>query len=128
MLLTLPSECPTAIEQMEAWEEDQNAAQQQLQVFAALQALNPVRRDLVLRAYLHGESREQLSKMTGMPVNTVKTWIRRSLLEVEAILRNTERDNHGTTPVKSTAHDHLNASRDVTLGYRPALPVHAMLA
>jgi RNA polymerase sigma-70 factor (ECF subfamily) len=125
MLLTLPSECPTAIEHIEAWEEDQNAAQQQLRVFAALQALNPVRRDLVLRAYLHGESREQLSRMTGVPVNTVKTWIRRALLEVEAILRNTESDNDGTASAKPTADDRLNASREVALEYRTALPIHA---
>jgi RNA polymerase sigma-70 factor (ECF subfamily) len=115
MLLTLPSEWPTAIEHIEAWEEDQNAAQQQLRVFAALQALNPVRRDLVLRAYLHGESREQLSKTTGVPVNTVKTWIRRALLEVETILRNTETDNDHTTSARSIADVHLNASREANL-------------
>jgi len=125
MLLTLPSEWPTAIEHIEAWEEDQSAAQLQLLVFAALQALNPVRRDLVLRAYLHGESREQLSKTTGVPVNTVKTWIRRALLEVEAILRNTESDNDGAASAKPTADDRLNASREVALEYRAALQIHA---
>ena len=125
MLLMLPSECPTAIEHIEAREEDQSAAQQQLRVFAALQALNPVRRDLVLRAYLHGESREQLSKSAGVPVNTVKTWIRRALLEVEAILRNTEKEDVGSASAKSIASGHLNASREVTLKYRTALPIHA---
>lgn len=125
MLLTLPSEWPTAIEHIEAWEEDQSAARQQLRVFAALKALNPVRRDLVLRAYLHGESREQLSKTTGVPVNTVKTWIRRALLEVEAILRNTEREEVGSASGKSMADDRLSASREVALEYRAALPTHA---
>ena len=66
--------------------------EQQQRVLSALQSLNPVRRDLVIAAYIHGESRQQLSKRTGVPVNTVKTWIRRALLEVEAILRNTGED------------------------------------
>ena len=121
MLLTLPSEWPTAIGHIEAWEEDQNAAQQQLRVFAALQALNPVRRDLVLRAYLHGESREQLSKTTGVPVNTVKTWIRRALLEVDAILRNTEREEVGSASGKSMADQYLDSSSELSLKYRIAM-------
>jgi RNA polymerase sigma-70 factor (ECF subfamily) len=123
VLLTLLSECPTAIEHG-AWEEDQTAAQQQLRVFTALQALNPDRRDLVLRAYLHGESREQLSKMTGVPVNTVKTWIRQALLEVEAILRNTEKDN-GTASGSSIAETHLNGPGEVNLEYRTGLQAYA---
>jgi RNA polymerase sigma-70 factor, ECF subfamily len=102
ILLKLPSEGPTAIEIIEAREDDRHAAEQRQRVFSALQALNPVRRDLVVRAYLHGESREQLSRSAGVPVNTVKTWIRRALLEVEAILRNTERDT-GIAPGNLTA-------------------------
>lgn len=92
ILLALPSECPTAIEAIEAREDDRHAAERQLRVFSALQALNPIRRDLVVRAYLYGESREQLSQRAGVPVNTVKTWIRRALLEVEAMLRNAEQE------------------------------------
>ena len=95
VLLAFPSDCPTASEAIEAAEDHQIAMEQQQKVLSALQALNPARRDLVIAAYIHGESREQLSKRTGVPVNTVKTWIRRSLLEVEAILRNTENDKDG---------------------------------
>lgn len=124
VLLTLPSECPTAIEMIEAREDDRHAAEQQRRIFSALESLNPLHRDLVVRAYLHGESREQLSRMTGVPVNTVKTWIRRALLEVEAILRNTEKDN-GAASTKSIANDRFNASREVAFEYRTALPIHA---
>ena len=89
-LLQLPSEGPTAMECIEAAEEQRQSIEQQRKVFSALQSLDPGRRDLVIAAYLHGESRAQLSKRAGVPVNTVKTWIRRALLEVQAILRNSE--------------------------------------
>jgi RNA polymerase sigma-70 factor (ECF subfamily) len=92
-LLTLPSDGPTPVEAIEAVEDDRAAMERQRRVFSALKALDPARSDLVIAAYIHGESREQLSKRTGMPVNTVKTWIRRTLLEVEAILRNTENES-----------------------------------
>jgi len=91
VLLELPDDCPTAVERIEVAEAHRSLMQQQ-QVLSALQSLNPVRRDLLIAAYIHGESRQQLSKRTGVPVNTVKTWIRRALLEVEAILQNSGED------------------------------------
>jgi RNA polymerase sigma-70 factor, ECF subfamily len=91
-LLELPADGPTALETIEASEDQQTAIQEQHNVFSALQALHPTRRDLVIAAYIHGESREQLSKRTGIPVNTIKTWIRRSLLEVESILRGKDKE------------------------------------
>jgi RNA polymerase sigma-70 factor (ECF subfamily) len=87
LLLSVRSESPTAIEIIEASEEERYASEQQRKVLWALQALNPDRRDLVVRAYLYGESRAQLSERTGVPINTVKTWIRRALLEVAATLQ-----------------------------------------
>jgi RNA polymerase sigma-70 factor, ECF subfamily len=117
ILLTLPSECPNAIEHGSS-EEDQTAARQQLQVFTALQALNPDRRDLVLRAYLHGESREQLSNRAGVPVNTVKTWIREALLEVEVILR----ENDANALGKAVADKHFNGSSEAGFNDRTTRP------
>jgi len=93
ILLALPSDCPTPVEAIEAVEDHRTAMEQQRKVFSALKVLDPARSDLVIAAYIHGESREQLSKRTGVPVNTVKTRIRRTLLEVEVILRNTENQN-----------------------------------
>ena len=48
--------------------------------------LEPDRQKLVLLAYYNGWSREQLADKFGAPVNTVKTWLRRSLLEIRGCL------------------------------------------
>jgi RNA polymerase sigma-70 factor (ECF subfamily) len=44
------------------------------------------RRKLVLLAYYDGFSREQLAQQLGKPVNTIKTWLRRSLMEIRECL------------------------------------------
>jgi RNA polymerase sigma-70 factor (ECF subfamily) len=44
------------------------------------------RRRLVLLAYYGGWSREQLAVKFGRPVNTIKTWLRRSLAEIRECL------------------------------------------
>ena len=48
--------------------------------------LEPDRQKLVLLAYYNGWSREQLAAKFGTPVNTVKTWLRRSMIEIRACL------------------------------------------
>jgi RNA polymerase sigma-70 factor, ECF subfamily len=48
-------------------------------VFEALGRLPQDRRNLIELAYLAGESRAALSQRFGVPVGTVKTWLRRSL-------------------------------------------------
>jgi RNA polymerase sigma-70 factor, ECF subfamily len=48
--------------------------------------LEPDRQKLVLLAYYNGWSREQLAAKFETPVNTVKTWLRRSLLEIRECL------------------------------------------
>lgn len=91
-LAELTADYPSALEAIEANEDRQTAVRRTQDVFSALHGLDPMRRDLLIAAYILGESREQLSKKSGVPVNTVKTWIRRSLLEVKEILRNTDSD------------------------------------
>ncbi|MEY9182479.1 RNA polymerase sigma-70 factor (ECF subfamily) [Bradyrhizobium sp. USDA 326] len=44
--------------------------------------LEPDRQRLVLLAYYNGWSREQLAEKFAAPVNTVKTWLRRSMLDI----------------------------------------------
>ena len=44
------------------------------------------RRRLVLLAYYDGWSREQLAARFEKPVNTIKTWLRRSLIEIRECL------------------------------------------
>ena len=50
----------------------------------ALGRLSEDRRRLVALAYIDGESRASLSQRYGVPINTIKTWLRRTL---EAVRR-----------------------------------------
>ena len=47
-----------------------------------LDELDPVRRDAVRGAYLDGRSYADLSAAHGVPLNTMRTWLRRSLLSL----------------------------------------------
>jgi len=51
-------------------------------LLSCLGKLDPEKQRIVLLAYYSGWSREQLSKKLDIPVNTIKTWLRRSLLEI----------------------------------------------
>jgi len=51
-----------------------------------LGGLDDERRQMVLLAYYNGWSREQLAAKFDKPVNTIKTWLRRSLVEVRECL------------------------------------------
>lgn len=55
-------------------------------LMACIAKLEPDRQSLVLLAYRFGLSREQLATRTGKPVNTIKTWLRRALLEIRECL------------------------------------------
>ena len=48
--------------------------------------LDEERRKLVLLAYYNGWSREQLAEKFTAPVNTVKTWLRRSMMDIRECL------------------------------------------
>jgi RNA polymerase sigma-70 factor (ECF subfamily) len=89
-LWSFPADGPTALEAIEMSEEQADALMHQLNVQYALQALDPTRRHLIIAAYIRGESRKQLSEHYGVPVNTIKTWIRRALIEARASLQKTE--------------------------------------
>jgi RNA polymerase sigma-70 factor (ECF subfamily) len=51
-----------------------------------MKTLDPMKRKLVIAAYLNGESREELSARFGAPVNTIKTWLRRAVLDIRAAI------------------------------------------
>jgi RNA polymerase sigma-70 factor (ECF subfamily) len=55
-------------------------------LLACIGRLSPQRQRLVLLAYYNGWSREQLAVELETPVNTIKTWLRRSLLDVRECL------------------------------------------
>ena len=49
----------------------------------ALQCLSEERRRLVSAAYFEGSSRQSLARQFGVPVGTIKTWLRRALQSVQ---------------------------------------------
>jgi len=51
-------------------------------LLSCLGKLDPEKQRIVLLAYYSGWSRDQLSAKLEIPVNTIKTWLRRSLLEI----------------------------------------------
>lgn len=48
--------------------------------------LEPDRSDAVRRAYLEGETYNDLAVRYGVPLNTIRTWLRRSLLKLRECL------------------------------------------
>ncbi len=55
-------------------------------LLGCLGRLDGERRRLILLAYYNGWSRDQLARNFKRPVNTIKTWLRRSLVELRACL------------------------------------------
>ncbi len=55
-------------------------------LLACIGRLEPERQRLVLLAYYNGLSRERLAEELRAPVNTIKTWLRRSLLALRECL------------------------------------------
>ncbi len=77
--MAIASEAPSPLAQRELTEELQR-------LLACMAALEEERRKMVLLAYYSGWSREQLAAKLGKPVNTIKTWLRRSLIEIRECL------------------------------------------
>jgi RNA polymerase sigma-70 factor (ECF subfamily) len=55
-------------------------------LMACIGVLDADRKQMVLLAYYNGLSREQLAAKFEKPVNTIKTWLRRSLIEIRECL------------------------------------------
>jgi RNA polymerase sigma-70 factor (ECF subfamily) len=51
-----------------------------------LNRLEEARRQMVVLAYCDGLSRDELAEKYGQPVNTIKTWLRRSLAQLKGCL------------------------------------------
>jgi RNA polymerase sigma-70 factor, ECF subfamily len=56
------------------------------QLMTCIGTLDADRKQIVLLAYYNGLSREQLAVKFDKPVNTIKTWLRRSLIEIRQCL------------------------------------------
>jgi RNA polymerase sigma-70 factor (ECF subfamily) len=48
--------------------------------------LDPDKSDAVRRAYLEGDTYQELAERYGVPLNTVRTWLRRSLIKLKECL------------------------------------------
>jgi RNA polymerase sigma-70 factor (ECF subfamily) len=70
-----PSEAPQPLARREMTEELKR-------LLSCLGRLDPEKQRIVLLAYYSGWSRDQLAQKLDIPVNTMKTWLRRSLLEI----------------------------------------------
>ena len=73
--LEVASETPAPLARREMTEELK-------QLLFCLGKLDPEKQRIVLLAYYSGWSRDQLAQKLDIPVNTIKTWLRRSLLEI----------------------------------------------
>ena len=77
--LEIASETPTPLARREMTEELKRLSW-------CLGKLDPEKQRIVLLAYYSGWSRDQLAKKLGIPVNTIKTWLRRSLIEIRTCM------------------------------------------
>ncbi len=55
-------------------------------LWRCIDGLEHERRDVVILAYIEGESREALGRRFGRPVPTIKTWLHRSLKQLKDCL------------------------------------------
>lgn len=55
-------------------------------IAACLDSLEPDRAEAVRRAYLRGETYAELARRFGVPLNTMRTWLRRSLIRLRECL------------------------------------------
>src|SRR5207247_10289776 len=78
-LTVIPFNGRSALEALEASDDHRRLRE-------AMKTLDPLKRKLVIAAYINGESREELSRRFGAPVNTATTWLRRAVLDIRAAI------------------------------------------
>jgi len=62
------------------------AGSDRARIVACMGELDPARSDAVRRAYLMGDSYAELAARYDVPLNTIRTWLRRSLLKLRECL------------------------------------------
>ncbi len=78
-LLDVPADGENALAAVMRGQDGQRLAE-------CLNKLDDTKRQMVVMAYCDGCSRDELSQKFGQPVNTIKTWIRRSLAQLKGCL------------------------------------------
>jgi RNA polymerase sigma-70 factor (ECF subfamily) len=82
-------EAPEALEVAESGPDPLESAEQSEELRRlkeCLDGLEPERREMVLLAYYTGLSRDELAQRFAHPVNTIKTWLHRSLAQLRKCL------------------------------------------
>jgi len=80
---------PSAVEDLEAegdcadWQEPQALA---IGLSRCLERLQPKQRDAILLAFYHGFTHEELAVRLDVPLGTVKSWVRRGLMQLKDCL------------------------------------------
>lgn len=69
-------------------------ARERHRVFCAFRNLDAEKRNIILAAYLQGQSRETIAARLGVPVNTVKTKLHRALLDFRSGLEKAQQTSH----------------------------------
>ena len=59
------------------------AARDRGQELGCLERLDPTRRSVVVLSYVHGLSHGEMAGKLGVPLGTVKSWVRRSLISLQ---------------------------------------------
>ena len=62
------------------------ASSERAQIDACMDELDDSRADAVRSAYLEGDSYQELADRYGVPINTMRTWLRRSLQKLKECL------------------------------------------
>jgi len=74
--------------------EEIDMAQRRAIALAAIRKMDPAKRNLILLAYFRERSRESLAKSQGIPTGTIKTNLRRSLIELRQSIQRDETRGH----------------------------------
>ena len=81
--------------------EEIDMAQRRAVAFAALRKMDPAKRDLILLAYVREQSRDSLAKTFGVPTGTIKTNLRRSLIELRQSMQHEAERAHAGRVVEA---------------------------
>jgi RNA polymerase sigma-70 factor (ECF subfamily) len=74
--------------------EEIDMAQRRAIAFAAIRKMDPAKRELILLAYVREQSRDSLARTFGVPTGTIKTNLRRSLLELRQSMQREAEQAH----------------------------------
>jgi RNA polymerase sigma-70 factor, ECF subfamily len=76
--------------------EEIDMAQRRAIAFAAIRNMDPAKRNLILLAYFREQSRDSLAKAYGIPTGTIKTNLRRTLIELRQSIQGGEAEGRAS--------------------------------